>query len=119
MDGGVAQVYRHRVFAVLVLHLFQALCNLVIGLFPGNLLPAVGGPFDGCAKPIRIVMNILQSDCLWADMPLADGVLFVPPYGRNFSALQPDFKTADRFTQVAGDVVCLVRVFHLSKFTRF
>ncbi|MOA32053.1 hypothetical protein D3C78_1532420 [compost metagenome] len=74
MHAGVALVDRHRVLAVARLDIRQALGHQRKGVVPGNGLPFVANTLHGLAQAIRIVLDILQSHRLGADVTAAEGV---------------------------------------------
>ena len=105
MDGGIAGVDRQGIVAVFLSSLANSTRHLVQRLVPGNLSPVIALPAKGTLQAIRVAVEILESDCLRTDMPLAQRVLGVAAYRDDAVALKMDFDAAHGLAEIAGSVV--------------
>src|SRR6266508_4787634 len=105
MNGGITKVSSDRIPAVLRLNALEVLRHLVKSFFPSDALPTMFSSADGIFEPVFIIVNILQSDGLRADVPSAEGVVFVTANVQTLVGLNGDFEATYRFAEIAGAVM--------------
>ena len=105
MNGGIAKVIRDGASSVLRLNAFEVLRNFVKRFVPADALPAIGSAADGMLEPVFVVVKILQSDGLWADVPSAEGIVFVAADVQTVVGLNGDLDPTDRLAEIAGAIV--------------
>jgi len=57
---------------------FEIFCYLGEGLVPADAFPTAGSAAHGMLEAIFVVVNILQSNRLGADVAVAERIVFVP-----------------------------------------
>src|SRR5258706_1404408 len=121
MDGGIAEVSCDGIPAVLCVNAFEVLRYLVKSFVPTDALPTVRSAADGILEAVFIVVQILQGNGLWADVPSAEGVGSVTADGRTFVGLNSDLDATDRFAQIAVAIVkgTVVDGFHGAVLAKF
>ena len=102
MNGGITDVSCDSIPSVLRLNAFEVLRHLLKSLVPSDLLPTLISAADGIFQPVLIIVNILQSNCLRADVPAAERVGLVTADVQTLAGLNGDFDAAYRFAKIAG-----------------
>jgi hypothetical protein len=105
MNGGITQVSCDGVPTVLRLNAFEVLRHLVKSLVPSDLLPTMSSAAHGIFQPVRIIVNILQSNCLRADIASAERVVLVTADVQTLVGLKGDFDPTYRFAKIAGAIM--------------
>src|SRR5882762_7310114 len=77
MHSGITKIRSDGIPAVDGMNALEVLGHLVKSFVPPNTLPTVRSAAHGIFQPILIVVQILQGDSLWADVPAAERVVFV------------------------------------------
>jgi hypothetical protein len=119
MDGGITKVRGDGISAVDGMNALEVLRYLVKSFVPPEALPTVRSPAHGIFQPVFIVVQILQGDGLRADVPAAEGIVFVASdvetldglsvrrlvglFVRRFAEriLNSDFDATNRFAEIA------------------
>src|SRR5439155_24138041 len=94
VDERIAHVHADRVVAVLLADGEQPRRDLLIGLFPGDLLPSGCRPPHGTAQSIGVVVELLDAVRLRADVAARERVLFVSANRDDRWAVDVDGETA-------------------------
>lgn len=94
VDIGIAKVYADAVSAMLLAGLVQPVGHQVKRLVPVHLLPASRGSPDRLPQAVRILVEILECNCLRANMPPAERVIFITLDGGNVTVFHFDCDTA-------------------------
>ena len=98
----IAKIDRQGVSAVFLLDGRHPLGGFVESLLPADLFPlSIVGTPNRTFEPIRIFLDVLQSDGLGTDMAAAEGVVAIASNRRNDSVLDLDPQTTGRLTQIA------------------
>ena len=105
VDGRVALIDGDGVAAVGALHLDEPLRRQVEGGVPADLLPGRSAAAQGVPQPIGVLVQILQSDGLRTDVPVAEDVLLVAPDGKDAVPVDHDGQPAHRLAERAGPEV--------------
>src|SRR6185369_10275697 len=84
---------------------FEVLRHLVKSLIPADAFPAGSGAPDRMPEPVFVVVDVLQGDGLWADVPLAERVILVTADVQTFSGQNGDFDAAHSFAEIAVAIV--------------
>src|SRR3989442_12823381 len=105
MNGGIAKVSRDGIPAVLRVNAFEVLHYLVKRFVPSDALPTVSSAADGIFEPIFIIVNVLQSHGLRADVASAEGVIFITADVQTLVGLNRDFDPTHSFAEIAVAVV--------------
>jgi hypothetical protein len=101
MNGGITKVRCDGIPAVLRVNALEVLRHLVESFVPTEALPAMMSAADGVSEPVFIIVKILQGNGLRADVPSAEGVVFVTADVQTLVILNSDFDATYRFAEVA------------------
>ena len=77
MNGGISEVGGDGIPAVRRVNALEVLRYLVKSFVPADALPTVRSAADGMPEPIFVVVKILQSNGLRADVAAAERIVFV------------------------------------------
>ena len=105
MDGGITKIRSDRISPARRVNALEVLRYLVKSFVPPNALPTVRSAAHGIPEPVFIVMQILQGDGLWTDIPSAERIVFVTAYVQTLIRLDSDFDAANRFAEIAGAIM--------------
>ena len=105
MNGGITKVSSDGIPSILRVNALEVLRHLVKGFVPSDALPTILSAADGVFEPVFIIVNILQGNCLRADVASAERVVVVTAYVQTLVGLNSDFDAADRFAEIAGAIV--------------
>ena len=105
MNGGIAKVGCDGIPSVLRLNAFEVLRHLIKSLVPSDLLPTMIGAAHGIFQPVFIVVNVVQSNCLRADVSAAERVVLVTADLQTLAGLNGDFDATYRFAEIAGAIM--------------
>jgi hypothetical protein len=105
MNGGITQIGRDGIPAVLRVNALEVLRHLVKSFVPPEPVPTVRSPAHGIFQPVLIIVKISQGRGLRTDVPAAEGIVFVTADIQTLAGLNSDFDTADRFAKIAGAIV--------------
>jgi hypothetical protein len=105
VHGRITEVGREGIPAVLCVDALEVLCDLVKSFVPCDTLPTLRSAAYGILESVFIVVEILKSDSLWADVPAAKRIIFVAPNVETLIGLNSDLDPTNRFAEIAGLVV--------------
>jgi len=105
MNGGITKVRGEGIPTMRGVNALEVLRYFVESFVPSEPLPTVRSAADGILEPVFIVVKILQCDCLRADVPAAERVVFVPTDVQTLVCLNSDLDTAYRFAEIACAVM--------------
>jgi hypothetical protein len=105
MNGRVTKIRCDGISAVLRANALEILRDLVKSFFPSYPLPTVRSPAHGMFQSVLIVVKILQGNGLRADVPAAEGVVFVTTDVQPLVGLNGDLDTTYRFAEIATAIV--------------
>ena len=109
--GGVTQIHAQGIHPIALYDVHQALGSSVQRLLPADVLPGVrltrcaAHTCERPAQPIRVVVNILQSHGLGADVPPTQGVVRVALDRQYPLTIGFDTQAANGLAEVAGAMV--------------
>src|SRR5439155_13216894 len=104
MNGGITKISCDGIPSVLRLNAFEVLRHLIKSLVPSDLLPTMSGAAHGIFQPVLIIVNILQSNCLRANVPAAEWIVLGTADVQTLAGLNGDFDAAYRFAKIAGAI---------------
>src|ERR1700694_333176 len=105
MNGGITQVGRDGIPAVLRVNSLEVLGHLVKSFVPPELLPTVRSAAHGIFQPVFIIVEISQGSGLRADVPSAERVVLVTADVQTLVGLNSDFDATYRFAEIAGAIM--------------
>ena len=105
MNGGIAKVSCDGIPSVLRLNALEVLRDLIKSLVPSDLFPTMSSAAHGIFKPVLIIVNILQSNCLRADVASAERVVLITADVQALVGLNGDFDATYRFAKIAGAIM--------------
>jgi hypothetical protein len=103
--GGVAEVHGHRVAAVTLLDVGEALGGQVERLVPADLREAVADLLERVAQPVGVVLQLGEGHALRADVAAAERILLVAADLEHPLAVVLDLEPAERLAEHALGVV--------------
>ena len=102
MNAWITQISRDGIPAIQRVNALEVLRDLVKSFVPSDALPTLWGAANGVSEPVFIVVNVLQGNGLWTDVPSAERIVFVTTYVQTLVGLNSDFDTTNRFAEIAG-----------------
>src|SRR5438034_11570227 len=100
MNGGIAKVGCDGIPSVLRLNAFEVLRHLIKSLVPSDLLPTMSGAAHGIFQPVLIIVNILQSNCLRANVPASEWIVLVTADFQTLAGFNGGFDAASTFAKL-------------------
>src|SRR5688572_894918 len=101
VNGWITEVGGDGVSAVGRVNALEVLCYLIEGLVPSDAFPAANGATDGMSQPIRVEVNVLESNSLRADISAAERIVFIAANLQTLVLLNGDLHATDRFAEIA------------------
>src|SRR6056297_3567097 len=105
VDVRVAQVYADTVAAMVLSGLMELFRDQIKRFVPFHFLPAGFGSPNGLLQAVRILVQILQRNCLWADMSPTQRIILITLDGCNPAVVHFDRDTAHGLAKVTGTIV--------------
>src|SRR5215471_11380514 len=105
MHGGIAEIGGHGITTVSGLDTFEVGGYFVEGFVPSDLLPAGARATDRMFQPVLIEVDVLQRNCLWADISVTEGIVFVSTNIQRAVIALSYLNAADGFADAAIAIV--------------
>ena len=75
VHGRITDIRGHAMAPIFRLNAFDVLRHFIKRFVPIDLLPSTIGPSHRMFEPIRIVVDVLQSNCFRADVTMTEDIL--------------------------------------------
>src|SRR5260370_26060490 len=105
MNVGIAKLRCDGMSPVARVNALEVLRHLLKSFVPPEPLPTVRSPTHGIFQPVFIIVKILQGNGLRADVPSAEGVVFVTADVQTLVSLNSDFDATYRFAEIATAIM--------------
>jgi len=105
VDVGVAQIQADRVAPMGGLDAGKPVGNLAKGLVPADGFPPITGAPHGVSQPVRVLVDVLESQRLGADVAATEWVLVVTLDAGDGAVFNLDGDAAHGLAEVAGAVM--------------
>jgi hypothetical protein len=105
VNGGISEVRADRVSAILRVNASEVLRYFVEGFVPADASPASGNATHRIFQTVIVVMNILESDGLRADVTAAEWIVFVPTNRETLVSFDLNLDATDRLAKIASAIV--------------